>query len=91
MASKRNGTLYAGVTSDLQRHVWEHRTNAYPSGFSAKYGCHLLVYYSWFPGIEEAIAEEKRIKGGNRKMKLKLIEDMNPQWRDLWEDIEKWN
>jgi putative endonuclease len=91
MANKRNGTLYTGVTSNLRKRVWEHRTHVFPDGFTAKYKCHLLVYYCGFSRIEEAITEEKRIKGGNRKAKLKLIEDMNLQWRDLWEDIKEWD
>jgi putative endonuclease len=91
MANKRNGTLYTGVTSNLPKRVWEHRTHLYPQGFTAKYGCCILVYYCGFSGIEEAIAEEKRIKGGTRKAKLKLIETMNPQWNDLWEEIKGWN
>jgi putative endonuclease len=91
MTSKRNGTLYTGVTSDLRQRVWEHRANAFPDGFTAKYACHTLVYYCSFQRIEEAIAEEKRIKGNNRDFKLKLIEDMNPEWKDLWEDIKEWN
>jgi putative endonuclease len=90
MASEHNGTLYAGVTNNLQRRIWEHRNNVYADSFTAKYGYHTLVYYCNFHRIEEAIAEEKRIKGGNRKKKLKLIEDMNPEWRDLWEEVEKW-
>jgi putative endonuclease len=91
MTNKRNGTLYTGVTSDLQKRVWEHLTNVYPNGFTAKYGCHLLVYYCAYSTIGEAIVEEKRIKGKIRKVKLKLIEDMNPKWNDLWEEIQKWN
>ena len=91
MASKRNGTLYVGVTSELRDRVWKHRTNAFVGSFTAKYGCHILVYYQGFNRIEEAIAEEKRIKGGSRKAKLKLIEDMNPDWKDLWEEIKEWN
>ena len=90
MANKRNGTLYTGVTSNLQRRVWEHRTHVFPKGFTAKYGCHMLVYFRGFPRIEEAIAEEKRIKGGSRKAKLQLIENMNPNWKDLWEEIKEW-
>jgi putative endonuclease len=90
MTNKQNGTLYIGVTGNLRRRVWEHRTHAYPDGFTAKYGCNMLVYYCGFPRIEDAIAEEKRIKGGSRKAKLKLIEDMNPQWKDLWNEIEEW-
>ena len=88
MANKRNGTLYAGVTSDLKRRVWEHKNNFYPDSFTVKYKCYTLVYYRAFSRIEEAISEEKRIKGGNRNAKLKLIEDNNPQWNDLWVEIE---
>jgi putative endonuclease len=85
MTNKRNGTLYTGVTNNLRRRVWEHRTHACLDGFTAKYGCNMPVYYCGFTRIEEAIAEEKRIKGGSRKAKLKLIEDMNPEWRNLWD------
>jgi putative endonuclease len=91
MANKRNGTLYTGVTSDLRRRVWEHRTNVFADGFTAKYNCHSLVYYNGFHRIEEAIGEEKRIKAGNRKAKLKLIEEMNPEWKDLWEEVKEWS
>jgi putative endonuclease len=91
MANKRNGTLYAGVTSNLKYRIWEHKNNIYPDSFTSKYKCYILVYYCSFHRIEEAIAEEKRIKGGSRKAKLKLIEDFNPDWRDLWEEIKDWN
>jgi len=90
MTNKRNGTLYVGVTSRLKERVHEHRTCAYPAGFTAKYGLHQLVWYRSFSRIEDAISEEKRIKGGNRANKLKLIESINPQWKDLWEDIKEW-
>ena len=90
MTNKRNGTLYVGVTSRLQERVYEHRTCAYPASFTAKYSLHQLVYYRFFSRIEEAISEEKRIKGGNRANKLKLIESINPEWKDLWEDIKEW-
>ena len=91
MANQRNGTLYIGVTGDLKKRVWEHRNNIFPHGFTAKYKCHHLVYYRGFDRIEEAIAEEKRIKGGSRAAKLKLIEEQNPQWSDLWTEVEKWD
>jgi putative endonuclease len=90
MANKRNGTLYTGVTADLKRRVWEHRNNALSGSFTSRYGCGMVVYYHGFDRIEEAIAEEKRIKGGSRAAKLKLIETMNPQWNDLWTEIEQW-
>ncbi|MDR2806493.1 MAG: GIY-YIG nuclease family protein [Dysgonamonadaceae bacterium] len=89
MASKRNGTLYTGVTSDLRKRVWEHRTNRFAESFTAKHRCHILVYYNGFHKIEDAIAEEKRLKGGSRKAKIKLIEDLNPEWKDLWEEIKE--
>lgn len=90
MASQRNGTLYVGVTSRLVQRVLEHKERIYPKSFTAKYGCNILVYYQTFNGIEEAIAEEKRIKGGSRSKKLKLIEGINPEWNDLWEIIKNW-
>ena len=88
MANFRNGTLYVGVTSDLIVRIKQHKTNFHPDSFSAKYSCHLLVYYQLFSTIESAIEEEKRIKGGSRKAKLKLIEKNNPNWEDLFETIE---
>jgi len=90
MANKRNGTLYVGVTSRLVERIYEHRTEIYKNCFTAKYNCKILVYYSSFSTIEEAIAEEKRIKAGNRKKKLELIENINPQWKNLWEEIKDW-
>ncbi len=90
MTNQRNGTLYVGVTSQLIERVQEHKTNIYPQSFTAKYGCNILVYYNTFRSIEEAIAEEKRIKGGSRSKKLKLIEQINPEWNDLWNEIKEW-
>ena len=90
MTNKRNGTLYVGVTSRLAERVWEHRTHFNPHSFTSKYNCSMLVYYNSFINIEDAIAEEKRIKGGNRRNKLKMIEGMNPDWKDLWEEIKEW-
>ena len=86
LASKRNGTLYVGVTSDLVRRIWEHKTDAVP-GFSRKYQLHTLVYFEMFDGIEDAIVREKRIKEWKRAWKIRLIEDRNPDWRDLYKDI----
>jgi putative endonuclease len=89
MTNGRNGALYTGVTSDLRQRIWEHKTNAFPDSFTAKYACHTVVYYSTFDRIEDAIAEEKRIKGGNRRSKLKMIETVNPEWNDLWDEIKE--
>ena len=87
LTNKRNGTLYVGVTARLAERVHEHRTNIDPNSFTAKHGCHQLVYYHAFDRVEDAIAEEKRIKGGSRAAKLKLIESMNPQWNELWNEL----
>ena len=86
MASQRNGTLYTGVTSDLARRVFEHRTKA-KAGFTRQYGCSLLVWYERYERMDEAIAREKQIKAGSRKAKLRLIEEMNPLWEDLYEGL----
>lgn len=86
MANKRNGTLYTGVTSNLQKRVYEHK-NKLVKGFSSKYGCTRLVYYKLFDTMESATEEEKRIKGGNRKQKLALIEKMNNDWEDLYDNL----
>ncbi len=83
MASRRNGTLYTGVTSGLARRVYEHREGLLP-GFTRQYGCKLLVWYEAYNLMTEAIDREKRIKAGSRKQKLALIEAMNPDWIDLY-------
>ncbi len=84
LASKKNGTLYIGVTNDLIRRVYEHK-NSLVDGFSNKYKTNLLVYYEQYENIESAIIREKRLKKWNRKWKLELIESKNPQWKDLYE------
>ena len=88
MTNHRNGTLYTGVTARLIERVQEHKLKVYPNSFTAMYKCNILVYYHHFDRIEDAIAEEKRIKGGSRFLKLKLIEDMNPEWKDLSVEIQ---
>ena len=80
--------MYTGVTSTLGARVTKHKENYYPNGFTAKYNCKKIVYYKWFDTIIEAIAEEKRIKGGSRKKKEALINSMNPEWKDLYEQIK---
>jgi putative endonuclease len=87
MASRRNGTLYIGLTNDLGRRAFEHRTGAIP-GFTAKYGVGMLVYYEAFESIETAMQREKSMKRYLRKWKLKLIEEMNPNWEDLADRLE---
>jgi putative endonuclease len=86
LASQRNGTLYVGVTNEIARRVYEHRTGAIP-GFTAKYGVKTLVWYEPHVSIAEAIAREKRLKRWRREWKIKLIEEANPQWLDLYETL----
>lgn len=82
MASRRNGTIYTGVTSNLVQRVWRHRIGVF-EGFSARYGCKRLVWYEPFETIAAAIAREKKMKKWRRAWKLALIEERNPQWLDL--------
>ncbi|TET46906.1 GIY-YIG nuclease family protein [candidate division TA06 bacterium] len=86
LASRRNGTLYTGVTTNLAKRVWEHKKDII-EGFTKKYGVHLLVYYELHDDIISAITREKQIKKWNRAWKLELIERKNPDWRDLWEEL----
>jgi putative endonuclease len=86
LASKRNGTLYIGMTSNLQKRVWEHK-NDLIEGFTKKYGVHRLVYYELHPDMMSAITREKQMKKWNRSWKVELIEQLNPEWKDLWEGI----
>ena len=86
MASRRNGTLYTGVTSDLIQRAWQHREGLSP-GFTRRYGCKLLVWYEMQGSMEAAILREKQIKGGSRARKMKLIEALNPDWEDLFEKL----
>jgi putative endonuclease len=86
LASRRNGTLYVGVTSNLPQRVWEHKQGLV-EGFTKHYGVHQLVWYALFETMTDAIAQEKRMKRWQRGQKLMLIEAMNPQWRDLFEDF----
>jgi len=88
MCSLNHSTIYAGVTSNLPSRVYEHKHKIHLNSFSAKYNCVNLVYYKWFETIKEAITEEKRIKGGSRKKKEEMINDMNPEWKDLYEEIK---
>jgi putative endonuclease len=86
LASKRNGTLYIGVTSDLVKRAWEHE-NGITGGFTRKYGIHRLVYYELFEDMISAITREKQMKKWRRAWKIELIEEKNREWRDLWSDI----
>jgi putative endonuclease len=86
VASKRNGTLYTGMTDDLIRRVWQHRTGVIP-GFTKKYGVKILVWFEQHETRESALTRERQIKKWNRAWKLQLIEQCNPNWRDLWDEI----
>ena len=86
MTNKRNGTLYVGVTSDLPKRAYEHREGLV-KGFSKKYGCKMLVWYELHETMVDAITREKQIKAGSRSRKLELIEAVNPDWNDLYEDL----
>lgn len=86
LTNQRNGTLYTGVTSDLVRRIWEHKHNLV-DGFTKKYQLHRLVYYELTDSMYTAISREKQIKAGSRKRKLALIESINPEWRDLYDNI----
>ena len=86
LASRRNGTLYTGVTSDLIKRVWEHK-NDFIEGFTKRYGVHMLVWYEAHETMLSAIAREKAIKEWKRRWKLELIESSNSGWRDLYPDL----
>jgi putative endonuclease len=86
LASRRNGTLYVGVTNDLARRAFEHREGA-EAIFTKRYGVGLLVYYESYQDVRDAIAREKALKKWRRAWKIQLIEPNNPQWRDLYESL----
>jgi len=86
LASRRNGTLYTGVTSDLVKRVHEHK-NGLADGFTKKYNVHHLVYFEPHEDMNAAITREKQIKKWNRAWKLELIEEGNPEWKDLYDEI----
>jgi predicted GIY-YIG superfamily endonuclease len=86
MASKHDGTLYTGVTSDLPQRAWQHREGV-TDGFTKRYGCKRLVWYEMADTMEAAILREKQIKAGSRAKKIALIVGFNPAWQDLYEGI----
>ena len=86
LASRRNGTLYTGMTDNLARRTWEHRSGAIP-GFTRKYGVKLLVWYELHESRESAFQRERQIKKWNRAWKLQLIEKANPSWLDLVDEL----
>ncbi len=86
VASRRNGTIYLGVTSDLPQRIYQHRKGL-ADGFSKRYECRFLVWYAAFDDIQDARARELQMKKWKRAWKLQAIEEMNPDWRDLFVDI----
>jgi putative endonuclease len=86
LASRRRGTLYIGVTSDLPGRIWQHKNKVVP-GFTARYGCDKLVYFEIFETAQPAIQREKRLKEWRRAWKIELVESANPEWADLYDSI----
>ena len=86
LASRPNGTLYTGVTSDLIRRIWEHK-NDLIDGFSRRYGVLSLIYHELHDSMESAIAREKQLKAGSRQRKLALIQAQKPNWKELYDDV----
>ena len=86
LTNKNNTTLYIGVTSNLAKRIYEHKTKAV-DGFTKKYNLTKLVYYEVYEDIYNAISREKQLKGGSRKKKMGLIESVNPEWKDLFDEI----
>jgi len=87
VTNKYNNTFYIGVTSNLPKRILEHKEKRYENSFSARYNLNKLVYYEQFQMIGDAIALEKQLKGGSRATKIKLIQEFNPLWNDLYESI----
>jgi putative endonuclease len=86
LASRRNGTLYIGVTSDLVKRAYEHKQDLV-EGFTKRYGVHELVYFEMHEDMVSAIAREKQLKKWNRAWEIELIEQRNPEWRDLYAEL----
>lgn len=88
MSNKARGTLYTGVTSNLAGRVWQHKKRI-TRGFTARYGLDLLVYFETADTMRAAIEREKQIKSGSRRRKIRLIENMNPEWKDLYRFVSE--
>ena len=88
LASKRNGTLYTGVTSNLIKRIWQHKSDLI-AGFTKQHKVHSLVYYELHDNMDAAIQREKQLKKWNRAWKMQLIEEKNPSWKDLWNEIQE--
>jgi len=91
LTNRHHTVLYTGVTSDLIGRMLDHQQKTFPFSFTARYNVTKLIYFKLYDSIEEAITEEKRIKGGNRAAKITLANSLNPSWRNLWiEEVSKW-
>lgn len=88
LTNSTNVALYTGVTNDLERRLWEHRNHINPSSFTARYQIHKLVYFETTPDAQSAIAREKQIKSWSRKKKNRLVETVNPNWEDLYLELQ---
>lgn len=84
LTNKNNTVLYVGVTGNLEQRIWQHRTGKFPGSFTSKYQVIKLVYYEEFLSIEDAITRENQLKAGSRQKKIDLINERNPEWRDLF-------
>jgi putative endonuclease len=87
IAASRSRVLYTGITNDIDRRMWEHKIKENPKSFASQYNCNRLVYCEDHDDVNQAIRREKQIKGWNRARKIKLIESMNPDWKDLTSDL----
>jgi len=90
LTNKHHTVFYTGVTSDLYARIIQHREKIYPKSFTARYNIYKLLYYESFFSIEEAIDREKQIKKYSRSKKKALVEKINPDWKDLFEELSKW-
>ena len=88
LTNKNNTVLYVGVTSDIEKRIWQHRNKIYKNTFTAKYNIYKLVYFEEYDSIESAIAREKQLKAGSRQKKIDLINNKNPQWIELYKSIQ---
>ncbi len=87
MTNMTHSVLYVGVSSELPGRVYDHKSKKYPKSFTARYNCDKLVYYCFYPHIEEAISVEKTLKGSSRKHKQQLVNSINPEWKDLYQSL----
>ena len=90
MTNTNRTVLYTGVTSNLPKRVFEHKNQIHPNSFTARYKLFKLVYYEGLPTIVEAIAREKQVKAGSRKKKEQLMDEINPLWNDLFNEVKEW-